>query len=346
MTRPDHAGGPDDRTDRRSVPAAAYILAAPVAQIARSVAFQPVMARTLAEAVAPAARNMKLDPAVTRRIAEAVAPVARNGTIAAALGGLGAALRNDPSWAETMRPVVAALSSGVRRDLVDAAVASTISGALGHMGTPSSRAARPSKRRFAAAATTQAAKARTTGELGTALRTLYRDAGFSLNKLVDYVEAQNRAGANIVGLSKTTLSNACQGHRLFQTPEQVRHLVTICGAEADVDAWIVAWERVKQGRGRSDEADATTGALQASAIAEQGSTGWLTGPDDEVVIQIPVTRRQVRATVATLAILGLVASSTSSPAIRTAGLAVLGAAAGLALVDHTHTKTGLLPPAA
>ena len=64
---------------------------------------------------------------------------------------------------------------------------------------------------------------------------------------------------------------------------------------------------------------------------------WLSGPDDESIymIQIPVSRKQVRAAMVAMVILGLVAASTSTPPVRAAGLAALGGAAGVALADET-----------
>jgi len=229
----------------------------------------------------------------------------------------------------------AAQASAIRWDLVAGAMVNASAPATGAVSAPT--------RRSAAAATRRAKKARTVAEFGDALRALRLEASMSLNDLVAYVDAKNKDGAKIVGLSKTALSNACQGRQLFQTSTQVIHFVTACGAKADVDVWLDAWRRAKKNRGARPRESGPTTAADPKAVADVGGW-WLSGPADEVVhvIHIPVTRGQVRAAVAAVAILGLVASSANAPAVRAAGLTALGVAAVVTLVDQAQARAARL----
>lgn len=328
---------------------------------------QNISALTLALASAPpvpALRDIHQSAATSVAVstfADVVKPFAAGRTISTALA-TSDFVQNNPRWARLVTSeavsaagVVAALVPGLRAASAAAALASVIRWDLVNAGVSAQAPTRPSgppKRRFAASATMRVKKTATIAEFGDALRALRDEATMSLNDLVTYVDAANERGENIVGLSKTALSSACQGRRLFQTEQQVVHFVTACRAEADVDVWLAAWRCAKKNRGARAYGSGTAPATESQLVTEASATTeggwWLSGPGDEIVhvIQIPVTRGQVRGAVAALAVLGLIASSASTPTIRAAGLAAVGVAAGVTLAGHPRGTAARGRPAA
>ena len=209
-------------------------------------------------------------------------------------------------------------------------------------------------RQSVAAATAKARAAATIAEFGDALRALHTAAGWSQKQLA---KRFGPGGENIVGLSMTALSNAFNGYQLFQTDEQVRHIVTACGATPDVEVWVAAYHRVKKNGGRRPRGRHVGGGA-APAHTEPAPTPpnackWqvsarpvslLSGPDNEVVhvLQVPITRGQLRATIMSMVVLAVVTSTTDSPSIRAAGLTALTtltAAAGLIAGPHGWSST-------
>lgn len=231
-------------------------------------------------------------------------------------------------------------SAGVREFYADLAA----SGAMAKL-VPDSRPAQPM---FAVRATYLVVAANTPKQFGAAVQALYTGAGFSLNQLAAKVRHLNNTGkAHITGLSKAALSDVGQGKRRFQTVDSVRYLLILCGAEADYDVWAAAWRRVKteptEPHIPRDTTAAPTDTETADPVEEVRGAGeepklasWWDGPDDEVLVHVPVTRQQVRAAVLTLVIVGVGAAGVDSPTVRAAGLAMLGVAAGIALVNHNR----------
>ncbi len=230
-------------------------------------------------------------------------------------------------------------------------------GGDGGAGSAEPRRVVQKARQFAAAATEKAWKANTVAEFGDALRALHTEAGWTQNQLAQHFKNRNEQGANIAGLSKTRISNACNGYQLFQTEDQVRHFVTACRAEPDLKVWIAAYNRAKENGGRRTRGatlpahhepaapPAHTVEPAAEAGVDDAPRSLLSGPDDEVVhvLQVPITRGQVRAALAIIATLGVVASSSSTPAVRAAGLSALGFAAATAVADRAIAARQLPP---
>lgn len=197
-------------------------------------------------------------------------------------------------------------------------------------------------RQFVAAATEKAQEASTIAEFGDALRALHTEVGWTQNQLAQHFEDRNDEGVNIAGLSKTRISNACNGYALFQTEDQVRHFVIACRAAPDLKVWIAAYRRAKENGGRRATGPAhheptAPPARTAEPAVDAAPPSLLSGPDEEVVhvLQVPITRGQVRAALVLIATLGVVASSSSTPTIRAVGLTALGFAAATAVADRT-----------